>query len=56
MNEAARVGELSEGKQTHIHIRTTKERKTAYLKAANREGKNLTQWIEYHCDKATGEK
>lgn len=42
----------TETKQAHIHIRTTMDRKTTYVKAAQREGKTLSEWITAHCDAA----
>jgi len=40
----------SETATGHIHIRTTLERKTAYVRAAR--GKPLAEWMTEACDKA----
>jgi len=40
----------SESAAGHIHIRTTIERKTAYVRAA--KGKPLTEWMTEACDRA----
>ncbi len=40
----------SESAVGHIHIRTTIERKTAYVRAA--KGQKLTEWMTEACDRA----
>lgn len=40
----------------YIHLRVERPRKAAYVAAAERAGKSLTQWIIDICDKASGYK
>lgn len=42
----------SEAAKGHIHIRTTLDRKSAYVRAAR--PKKLTEWIFENLDKAAG--
>lgn len=36
----------------HVHLRVTMERKTRWVRAAQRSGWNLTTWCEKHLDAA----
>lgn len=51
-DERASIEEFCVGnpKRGHIHIRTTIDRKTAYVRAANAAGKTLSDWITDTCD------
>jgi len=42
----------SETATGHIHIRTTLDRKSAYVRAAR--GKPLAEWVTEACDRAAG--
>jgi len=39
----------------HIHLRVTMDRKNRYVRAAKRDGKNLSDWITETCDRESGE-
>lgn len=39
-----------------IVIRTTGRRKSAYVRAAQRQGKSLAKWMQEACDPAAGHK
>lgn len=42
---------------SHIHLRVTRARKAAYVKAAQRKkGRTLVEWCFSHLDKASGYK
>jgi hypothetical protein len=38
----------------HIHLRVTPERKSAYVRAAQAQGQNLSDWMTDTCDAAAG--
>lgn len=41
-----------EGKTSFLHIRATKEDKASWVKAANRNGQKLAQWVTETLNKA----
>lgn len=55
-NKPATIGrptDESEPKDHVITLRTTRTRKNAYVKAAQKSGQNLTDWIITRCDSAS---
>ena len=44
----------SDGKQSHIHLRVEASRKSSYVRAAQRSGESLSEWMTRHCDRESG--
>jgi hypothetical protein len=51
---AGRPTRENEAADTHIHLRSTKSRKGAYVKASRKAGTTLVEWCFTHLDKAAG--
>ena len=47
------AGELAEA---HLHLRVQRSRKTAYVRAANKNNRTLANWCFEHLDAASGYK
>ena len=44
-----------ESANSHLHMRVTREQKTAYVRAAVAENKKLSEWVTEKLDKATNQ-
>lgn len=58
-NDLPRIGRPpmpeNAGKRSHLHLRIERQRKAAYVKAAQRKkGRTLADWCLKHLDKASG--
>ena len=43
-----------EGAASHLHLRVSREQKAAYVRAAVKEKKKLSEWVTSRLDRAAG--